>query len=209
GVTQAFSGAIDGINPAQPIGRFQRVMVAALVGGTASTISGGKFANGAVTAAFARAFNDELHFDGERLKWLDTDGNLVEEYEAVSGREGYQAPSLQYLADKGPIPEGLFLVSQEDYQDFGDMPMSRRIASYNPFFKTTAWPGGTPAWGNQRIWLRPVQGEMYGRDAFSIHGGDYPGSAGCIDLTFRMPSFAARFREYGSDMWLHVNYKSQ
>ncbi|MFN7551587.1 MAG: RHS repeat-associated core domain-containing protein [Pseudomonadota bacterium] len=60
GVTQAFSGAIDGINPAQPIGRFQRVMVAALVGGTASTISGGKFANGAVTAAFARAFNDEM-----------------------------------------------------------------------------------------------------------------------------------------------------
>ncbi|MFN7551584.1 MAG: hypothetical protein ACK5SH_08445, partial [Pseudomonadota bacterium] len=61
GVTQAFSGAIDGINPAQPIGRFQRVMVAALVGGTASTISGGKFANGAVTAAFARAFGEMAH----------------------------------------------------------------------------------------------------------------------------------------------------
>jgi RHS repeat-associated protein len=58
GVTQAFSGAIDGINPAQPIGRFQRVMVAALVGGTASTISGGKFANGAVTAAFSYAFGE-------------------------------------------------------------------------------------------------------------------------------------------------------
>lgn len=65
GVTQALSGAIDTINPAQPIGRFQRVMVAALVGGTASTISGGKFANGAVTAAFARAFGEVASGGGD------------------------------------------------------------------------------------------------------------------------------------------------
>nr|WP_240901074.1 RHS repeat-associated core domain-containing protein [Thioalkalivibrio sp. XN8] len=41
--------------------RFARIMAAATVGGTASTLGGGKFANGAITAGFARAFNDERH----------------------------------------------------------------------------------------------------------------------------------------------------
>ncbi|MGH8458310.1 MAG: RHS repeat-associated core domain-containing protein, partial [Nevskiales bacterium] len=36
-----------------------RVIAAAVIGGTASELGGGKFANGAVTGAFSRAFNDE------------------------------------------------------------------------------------------------------------------------------------------------------
>jgi len=60
GVTQAFSGQIDrlDINTAQSA---QRVIAGAVVGGTTSVISGGKFGNGAVTGAFSRALNDELH----------------------------------------------------------------------------------------------------------------------------------------------------
>jgi hypothetical protein len=38
-----------------------RIAASAAVGGTASALSGGKFANGAMTAAFARMFNDEMH----------------------------------------------------------------------------------------------------------------------------------------------------
>ena len=58
GVTQAFAPAIDKIDKGS---RFSagRVAAAALVGGTASSLSGGKFANGAVTGAFSRLFNDE------------------------------------------------------------------------------------------------------------------------------------------------------
>jgi len=59
GFTQAFSGRIGkldkghyGISP-------ERVIAAAIVGGTASALTGGKFANGAITGAFSRAFNDE------------------------------------------------------------------------------------------------------------------------------------------------------
>ena len=44
-----------------PWGRFQRTAAAAAVGGTLSAATGGKFANGAMTGAFSRAFNDELH----------------------------------------------------------------------------------------------------------------------------------------------------
>jgi len=63
-VTQAFSGKIDrlDINTAQSA---QRVIAAAVVGGTTSVISGGKFGNGAVTGAFSRALNDETEKDGE------------------------------------------------------------------------------------------------------------------------------------------------
>jgi RHS repeat-associated protein len=38
-----------------------RVTVSAVIGGTAAEISGGKFANGAVTAAFLRLYNEEVH----------------------------------------------------------------------------------------------------------------------------------------------------
>lgn len=38
-----------------------RVTAAAVIGGTAAEVSGGKFENGAVTGAFSRLFNDELH----------------------------------------------------------------------------------------------------------------------------------------------------
>ena len=62
GTTQAFAKTIGGIgNGERSFGiTAARVTSAAIVGGAASEISGGKFANGAVTGAFSRAFNDEL-----------------------------------------------------------------------------------------------------------------------------------------------------
>ena len=42
-------------------GRYERAMIAGAVGGTASVLTGGNFANGAVSAAFAHLFNDEAH----------------------------------------------------------------------------------------------------------------------------------------------------
>lgn len=61
GITQAFSGGIDLIDPSNPGFSIQRVVAAALLGGTVSDLTGDKFANGAVTAAFSHAFNQEAH----------------------------------------------------------------------------------------------------------------------------------------------------
>lgn len=44
--------------------RIARVATAAVIGGTASKIDGGKFANGAATAAFVRALNHDAHGHG-------------------------------------------------------------------------------------------------------------------------------------------------
>ena len=64
GVTQAFAGSIDGIDDGQ---RFspKRIVAAAVIGGTSSSITGGKFSSGAVTGVFSRAFNDEAHAQAE------------------------------------------------------------------------------------------------------------------------------------------------
>jgi hypothetical protein len=45
----------------------KRIAAAALLGGTTSALTGGKFANGAITGAFSRAFNEEAkHRNHER-----------------------------------------------------------------------------------------------------------------------------------------------
>ncbi|MCX2836472.1 DUF637 domain-containing protein [Microbulbifer thermotolerans] len=73
GLTQALSGGISKIGGSpQSSGYFSagnralRIFAAAILGGTASKISGGKFANGAVTGAFSRALNDEAHSFAQR-----------------------------------------------------------------------------------------------------------------------------------------------
>ena len=65
GFTQFAAPGIDGILPGNTdfTTAASRTAAAAVVGGTASELGGGKFANGAVTGAFSRLFNDELQRD--------------------------------------------------------------------------------------------------------------------------------------------------
>ena len=51
------------------------------------------------------------------------------------------------------------------------------------------------AWGEHRILIHPSnkakqKGRMYGRTEFFLHGGDVPGSSGCIDLGNYIKDFA-------------------
>ena len=63
GVAELSSPMIDGIGPGRmhPSYAGARVVAAAVVGGTVSVATGSKFANGALTAAFGRAFKAEIH----------------------------------------------------------------------------------------------------------------------------------------------------
>ncbi|MDO6581317.1 RHS repeat-associated core domain-containing protein [Photobacterium sp. 2_MG-2023] len=61
-LTQAFAPSIDTMMPGESgVALMGRVAIAAVVGGTGSKLSGGKFENGAVTGAFSRLFNHEMH----------------------------------------------------------------------------------------------------------------------------------------------------
>lgn len=149
-----------------------------------------------------------LEFDGTKLCWF---GHRETQtcWPAVSGVSGFQTKGFQALKDKGPLPEGKWRVRQDRYQRFDDAPLINRLASYLLFLniKVTNWPGGKIAWGNHRVWIEPSRGnDVHGRSGFSIHGGAFPRSAGCVDLTDRMSDFAEKFRTYGADMDLIVRY---
>jgi hypothetical protein len=80
GVAQAASGMIDGIDPSNIGFSPSRTFAAAMLGGSVSAASGGKFASGAATAAFSRAFNDEMHERSAFKEYFESVGNVLDEY---------------------------------------------------------------------------------------------------------------------------------
>ena len=149
-----------------------------------------------------------LRFDGKSLQWIEN-GQVTMRWAAVSGRPGYQAKEHQNVKDSGPLPEGLYIARQDDFQRWEDTGLFNRAACLLQLINIKAgrWPGCTMAWGTRRIGLLPHAGtNVFGRKNFTIHGGTYPGSAGCIDLTNSMESFAKEFLYYAKDMELEVRY---
>ena len=118
------------------------------------------------------------------------------------------------MADKGPIPEGKYILKKDHFNHARDMQWWELLAHMEPTASTilgglkwSSWPGGRAAWGMHRIWVHPAAGnDLQGRRGFSIHGGTSPGSAGCIDLTDQMKSFMGHFLVYGQDLELTVKY---
>jgi hypothetical protein len=140
--------------------------------------------------------NYSLQFDGSKLT-LQENGSPILSWPAVSGRPGTQGPEHQSYRDYGPLPQGSYRAKVSEMQRHEDISSWERFKSiwgYGP------WPHGTTAWGNYRFWLTPKPDtKTFGRDNFSIHGGLFPGSAGCIDLTSEMDDFADLMQALGQD----------
>ncbi len=117
-----------------------------------------------------------LIFDGKHL--TTSDGELL--INAVSGKpvkktkEGKiqfdYSQKRQAQKDVGGIPEGKYYIKLEEQRSMKTSPWSHGIKS--------------SAWGDYSWSLHKVEGtDTKGRSGFFIHGGNYPGSAGCIDVT--------------------------
>ncbi len=71
--------------------------------------------------------------------------------------------------------------------------------------------GKSPSWGLSYTPIRPI-GDTYVEEpgnksgAFFIHGGLFPGSIGCIDLTLGNENFHYDFVQHNKEMILHVDY---
>ena len=144
-----------------------------------------------------------LLFNGKKLT-LYENGNLEKSWNAVSGKPGFQHPNYQDLKNYGPIPEGNYIARKEEHQRWKNLNLLQKSTAY---VGKGEWPGGTYAWGENRIWLTPSQEtNTYNRSGFSIHGGKTPGSAGCIDLTKDMKDFSKWFEKNGFDVIIHVKY---
>ena len=150
--------------------------------------------------------NAELNFDLKTLKVTDM-VYCVDmpglSWDATSGRDGYQSSEFQYIANKGPIPEGSYMVDPANTQSM--------ISDWKAYSKWDGgcWSkGGKNAWGTIRTWITPTkETNTHGRSGFSIHGGKDPGSAGCIDLTNNNNKFHAWLKSYGRPVKLNVNYQ--
>ena len=126
---------------------------------------------------------------------------------AVSGRPGYQSSEYQDQKSTGPIPEGTYVARQEQLQF---MDLKGLIVGSAVVVKEDLggkWPGSYYSWGNSRVWLEPSkETNTYGRDNFSIHGGMWPGSAGCIDMTGQIGQFTYWLESTGKDLLVYVKY---
>ncbi|MGF6255305.1 tlde1 domain-containing protein [Ensifer sp. LBL] len=144
----------------------------------------------------------KLHFDGKRLNATEN-GRYAGGWDGVAGMPGMQEPKYQRRTNEGPIPEGVYDVDQLQYapQDFWERLASRMGGG--------KWRGLEETWGNSRAFLENkslTDPATAHRDGFTIHGGDSPGSNGCIDLTSGMDSFADFYRNTGQSAQLNVSY---
>lgn len=130
-----------------------------------------------------------LTFNGGELKLFKGDGG-VRTFKAVSGElddQGRTQPHLQAQEGRGPLPEGRYYFNPALVQRFSDIGLAQKSAA---ILKRGEWPGGRIAWGDYRVELTPASStETYGRGGFFMHGGFFPGSAGCIDLCGRDGDF--------------------
>jgi Protein of unknown function (DUF2778) len=119
-----------------------------------------------------------LLFDSYYLKLL-TNGKVTDAWHARSGKKvgglfDY-TPARQKVKDAGPIPEGAYWIQPKQLYD--------------------TWFWDEDAWGDYRITIHVTPGTVtHSRGGFFIHGGKTFGSAGCIDLSYAIGSFAAELR---------------
>ncbi|GIF96882.1 L,D-transpeptidase [Catellatospora citrea] len=129
-----------------------------------------------------------LVFNGQTLTVFDRDGNALAEYPATSGRPGTTSLD-QASAGRGPLPEGSY---HFDAEDFSPSNLLRQL---------------TGDWGEWRVPLTPATDtDTHDRDGFFLHGGRYPGSAGCIDVGEHISDVQRLLNRAEGPIEMAVNY---
>lgn len=157
-----------------------------------------------------------LWFSGSKL-YVGNAG-AVQSFGAVSGKPSAaptsdgNASTLQFSysrkrqadKDSGPLPEGNYKVRPKDVMTYGHTKGTYVKAALYQMYREgsateylgkmdRAW-GRIPGASGRIVPILSNTGNSeyaFGRDRCWIHGSDFPGSIGCIDLTSRMDAFLA------------------
>lgn len=164
-------------------------------------------ANGQTTSEVVKGRGTFAAFNGGELTVFNKNGS-TRAFEAVSGRLdalGRTQPGLQSAANVGPIPAGRYSFNPANIQDYKNISAIDKLAGVVADRGT--WPGGTIAWGTQRVELTADPAtNTYGRGGFFIHGGAVPGSAGCVDLCGLAGGFFGAVAGEASPIAVDVEY---
>ena len=116
-------------------------------------------------------------------------------WDAVSGRGKTptdehrticQRPKYQACKNVGPTPAGRYYINQNEVERLDNFVCK----NYESCTNFNAEAQQRASYGPSRVLLRPYfQNQTYSRDQMYIHGGDYAGSAGCIDLVKNINEF--------------------
>lgn len=140
---------------------------------------------------------DYLLFDRNYIYLKAMNGRIKKKWIATSGNPKASAED-QDKKDFGPLPEGEYVARFTETLDYKDN---------TGLWDRIKWLWKSPAWGFVATSLEPSpDNEMYNRGNFYIHGGDKPGSKGCIDLTDQNQNFHTFLRLYKRDVKLVVKY---
>lgn len=170
-------------------------------------------------------YGDELlQFDGKNLIYSIQTGNIIDGFELKQYK--YSADSgvpilldtenpkqkqfffsyseeRQLTPNVGPTPEGNYHVFKDKVQIWNNLSGWDKLKSNAGGGK---WPGGTKSWGNFRFEIYPKSVTLNGgiiRGDFFLHGGDIPGSRGCIDLCNKIDEFYSDFMK-GAQNKVHL-----
>jgi len=176
-----------------------RTALAATIGGTASALGGGKFANGAKTAAMQHLFNEEVSRAGAKLTYyvkerllsfhnpqngdsaifkmdsgaadFRSGGKSTDKYPDMTNDPNYEGfKALSKRGPAGPLPRGDYRIAAN-----GKMPSGQKSYALYPIDSSP---------GDLSILVKnPITGIMNYRAEFMIHLGT-PGGIGCIVTPF-------------------------
>lgn len=190
GVTQAFAGSIDQMDPQNPVGvsvSASRVIAAAMVGGTTSVIAGGKFGNGALTGAFSRAFNEESQ-KGRTYELSKSKLNPADGFSSRTDAElgFYNAYDSEYLNSYGKELWGLVVEVDERFffTEYTELP---EVAGRNlPVLKAVDFSGDFSIAAAVHTHLGSARSEKFSppdsQMARSVHLGVRTPSGGASEL---------------------------
>lgn len=142
---------------------------------------------------------DYLEFDGNNVRLCDKDGFMKKSWEATSGVPG-SGPEDHGKPDYGPITEGTYKANPQEIQYFD---------WYNPYDWKRFWGD----WGKSRSPLIATPetkeeqlGQGIDRGGFFFHGGEEPGTIGCIDLGTEEEDFFNTLEQYDRPLSLEACY---
>ena len=181
-----------------------------VIGGTVGELTGGNFLDGFSGGIITAGLNHAMHsmmgpprilFDGKYI-YIIKGNKIIAKFPAVSGQplsDGTFDYSVerQRMTNVGPIPEGDYTLNSNSTQKWSDLSTMQKIYALG---LAGRFPGGTIAWGSERVDINPSNYNPFDvpqRSGFTIHGGSFPGSAGCIDLTIYDKPFFNKIRNTG------------